>query len=142
MLSMHKLLAGDGYTYLTSQVAAGETGLAAGEPLVAYYEATGTPPGRWTGTGLAGLGRDGDGHRVGRIRVGDVVDETIRVTGKGDDHQLMPLPVEVGEALAAYLRGDRPRTSVDPRVSFTAVVPYRPLDRNVCWAHYRRRGVA
>ena len=26
----------------------------------------------------------------------------VRVTGKGDDHQLMPLPAEVGEALAAF----------------------------------------
>ena len=55
-MGLHKLLAGDGYAYLTRQVAAGDACLGRSEPLVAYYEATGTPPGRWLGTGLADLG--------------------------------------------------------------------------------------
>lgn len=70
MMGMHKLLAGDGYTYLTRQVAAGDVGLSAALPLVAYYEATGTPPGRWSGSGLACLGDD---RR--RVATGDVVRE-------------------------------------------------------------------
>ena len=53
-MSMHKLLAGDGYAYLTRQVAAGDAGLGPDDSLVAYYESTGNPPGRWTGHGLAG----------------------------------------------------------------------------------------
>jgi conjugative relaxase-like TrwC/TraI family protein len=56
MMSMHKLMAGDGYTYLTRHVAAGDAGLGHADSLVAYYEATGNPPGRWLGRGLAGLG--------------------------------------------------------------------------------------
>src|SRR5450830_1300440 len=55
-MGLHKRLAGDGYAYLTRQVAAGDVALGRSEPLVAYYEATGTPPGRWLGTGLADLG--------------------------------------------------------------------------------------
>jgi len=55
---------------------------------------------------------------------------TIRVTGKGDDHQLMPLPGEVGEALAAYLHGDRRQSSVDRHVFLTAAPAGRPLDRS------------
>ena len=52
-MSMHKLTAGDGYTYLTRQVAVldaterGYTGL--GD----YYAAKGESPGRWTGSALA-----------------------------------------------------------------------------------------
>ena len=58
-MSMHKLTAGDGYAYLTRQVAAGDAGLDAGASLTAYYEQTGNPPGRWYGFGLAAMGRDG-----------------------------------------------------------------------------------
>src|SRR5665811_2403449 len=58
VMSMHKLTAGDGYRYLTRHVAAGDAGLVAGDSLTAYYEQTGNPPGRWHGTGLAGLGTD------------------------------------------------------------------------------------
>jgi integrase/recombinase XerD len=55
---------------------------------------------------------------------------TVRVTGKGDDHQLMPLPAEVGEALAVYLRDHR-REGVAYRQVFLGVIaPYRPLDRH------------
>ncbi|MGX5653244.1 MobF family relaxase [Geodermatophilus nigrescens] len=54
-MTLHKLTAGDGYTYLTRQVAAfdaterGHTGL--GD----YYSQRGESPGRWTGAGLGGL---------------------------------------------------------------------------------------
>lgn len=54
MMSMHKLMAGDGYTYLTRHVAAGDAGLGHGDSLVAYYESTGNPPGRWLGASLPG----------------------------------------------------------------------------------------
>ena len=54
---------------------------------------------------------------------------TVRVTGKGDDHQLMPLPAEVGEALAAYLRDHRREGSADRHVFLGAIAPYRALDR-------------
>jgi integrase/recombinase XerD len=54
---------------------------------------------------------------------------TVRITGKGDDHQLMPLPTEVGEALAAYLRDHRRVGSADRRVFLGVKAPYRPLDR-------------
>lgn len=54
---------------------------------------------------------------------------TVRVTGKGDDHQLMPLPAEVGEALAAYLRDHRREGSGDRHVFLGVTAPYRPLDR-------------
>src|SRR5665648_791502 len=57
-MSMHKLTAGD-------------AGLDAGASLTAYYEQTGNPPGRWYGSGLAGLG----GEAISRVAPGDVVTE-------------------------------------------------------------------
>lgn len=54
---------------------------------------------------------------------------TIRITGKGDDHQLMPLPAEVGEALASYLEGDRPGCA-DRHIFLGAIAPHEPIDRN------------
>src|SRR5665648_737590 len=57
-MSMHKLTAGD-------------AALDAGASLTAYYEQTGNPPGRWYGSGLAGLG----GEAISRVAPGDVVTE-------------------------------------------------------------------
>jgi hypothetical protein len=54
-MSLHKLTAGSGCDYLTRQVAVldatekGHTGLAD------YYTARGESPGRWVGSGLAGI---------------------------------------------------------------------------------------
>lgn len=71
-MSMHKLTAGDGYAYLTRHVAAGDTGLASGQSLTAYYEQTGNPAGRWHGAGLEALGYEAAG-RVAWCRVTDVL---------------------------------------------------------------------
>lgn len=54
---------------------------------------------------------------------------TVRVTGRGDDHQLMPLPGEVGDALATYLRDHRREASADRHVFLGVIAPHRPLDR-------------
>src|SRR5450830_1443589 len=69
MMSMHKLTSGDGYAYLTRQVAAGDAGLEPGDSLTAYYEQSGNPPGRWYGSGLAGLGVDPISHLTPGDRV-------------------------------------------------------------------------
>ena len=53
MMSLHKLTAGDGYEYLTKQVAANDgTELGAKDSLEAYYSTKGEAPGRWLGSGL------------------------------------------------------------------------------------------
>lgn len=53
-MTVHLLTAGDGYEYLTRQVASADAGRA-GRDLSAYYAESGYPPGRWLGRGLAGL---------------------------------------------------------------------------------------
>ncbi|GGK81863.1 hypothetical protein Sme01_62700 [Sphaerisporangium melleum] len=58
-MTIHKLTAGDGYTYLTRQVAGGDVQWERGQSAADYYTAKGNPPGRWTGRGAALLGLDG-----------------------------------------------------------------------------------
>lgn len=57
-MSLHKLGAGDGYTYLTNQVAREDLDRTAGESLSDYY-AAGNRPGQWFGRGAEALGVSG-----------------------------------------------------------------------------------
>lgn len=55
-MSGHKLTAGDGYMYLIRQVAAVDGTDKGRSSLADYYSSKGESPGRWIGSGLAGLG--------------------------------------------------------------------------------------
>ena len=55
-MSLRKLTAGDGYAYLTRQVAAHDATEKGHRSLADYYDEKGESPGRWMGSGLAGLG--------------------------------------------------------------------------------------
>jgi hypothetical protein len=60
-MTLHKLAAGSGYTYLTRQVAAHDRAERSQVGLAAYYEEKGESPGRWLGGGLVGVDLvDGD----------------------------------------------------------------------------------
>lgn len=60
-MTLRKLAAGSGYTYLTRQVAAHDTIKRGQLGLAAYYKEKGEAPGRWMGSGLGGLDlADGD----------------------------------------------------------------------------------
>ncbi|WP_422936716.1 MobF family relaxase [Sinomonas sp. P47F7] len=65
---MRLMSAGDGYKYLLRSVAAGDGNRPLSTPLTRYYNAEGTPPGRWLGSGITALGD-------GRLRGGDRVSE-------------------------------------------------------------------
>ena len=67
-VSMRVMSAGDGYKYLLRTVAAADGDRSLSTPLTRYYAEKGTPPGRWLGSGLAGLSG-------GRLEVGDQVSE-------------------------------------------------------------------
>ena len=54
-MTMHKLSAGSGYTYLTKQVARSDMTHTGGQVLADYYSEKGESPGRWMGAGLVGL---------------------------------------------------------------------------------------
>lgn len=70
--SLHKISAGDGYEYLTKQVAAFDDTNLGRQKLAEYYAEKGESPGRWLGKGLEGLGEFGDCFAVA---VGSVVRE-------------------------------------------------------------------
>lgn len=65
---MRVMSAGDGYKYLLRTVAAGDGNRSLSTPLTRYYNAEGTPPRRWMGSGLPALG-------TGQITSGDEVSE-------------------------------------------------------------------
>ena len=65
---MRVMSAGDGFRYLLRTVAAGDGVRSLSTPLTQYYSAKGTPPGRWMGGGVRGLG----GAAIG---IGDTVTE-------------------------------------------------------------------
>ena len=58
-VSLHKLTAGDGYTYLTRQVAVSDGTERGYTSLGDYYAAKGESPGQWWGRGLDALGTGG-----------------------------------------------------------------------------------
>lgn len=66
-VTIHKMSAGKGCEYLLRTVAAGDGDRSLSTPLTRYYTEAGTPPGRWMGSGLPGLGCS--------IRAGDEVTE-------------------------------------------------------------------
>ncbi|HTJ68788.1 MAG TPA: MobF family relaxase [Actinospica sp.] len=55
-MTIHKLTAGTGYTYLTRQVAGGDVQRERGQSAADYYTAKGNPPGVWAGRGAPLLG--------------------------------------------------------------------------------------
>ena len=59
VMTIAKITAGDGYTYLTRHVAHGDAGVAGARDAAAYYTAQGNPPGGWTGRGAPLLGLAG-----------------------------------------------------------------------------------
>lgn len=73
-------------------------------------------------------------------RAGEVV-----VRGKGGRQDRLPLPTEVGEAVAAYLERGRP-SSTERQVFLQARAPFRPIDpatvRSTVRRACRRAGVA
>ncbi|MEU2004505.1 MobF family relaxase [Rhodococcus sp. NPDC019627] len=78
-MTLHVLHAGDGYEYLTKQVATADRELEHGQELTDYYTAHGTPPGRWFGSALPDLASMDAGIDVSdeqRIALGQVVSET------------------------------------------------------------------
>jgi hypothetical protein len=64
LISMRRVSLGSGYRYLVDSVAVGDGAPQRPDTLAGYYAATGTPPGRFLGSGLSGLG-DGQGVAPG-----------------------------------------------------------------------------
>jgi conjugative relaxase-like TrwC/TraI family protein len=98
-MTIHKVSAGDGYDYLTRQVAVADQDLAKGQDLAGYYTASGEPPGMWAGQGCRDLGVSGT--------VRD--DQMQSLWGEGyhpDADILGPLPL--GRAFPTFSKGATP----------------------------------
>lgn len=59
VMTVHKLSAGDGYTYLTRHIAGGDVDRDRTQDAAGYYTAEGNPPGIWLGRGAPLLGLAG-----------------------------------------------------------------------------------
>jgi hypothetical protein len=59
VMTIHRITAGDGYIYLTRQVAGGDVQRDRHQDAAEYYTAQGNPPGHWIGRGTHLLGLDG-----------------------------------------------------------------------------------
>jgi conjugative relaxase-like TrwC/TraI family protein len=103
-MTVHVLHAGDGYTYLTRQVATGDVPLQRGEGLSAYYTASGNPPGRWVGEGLDALGVSG---RVTEAQMKALFGEGRHPDADAIERALIVGGASAADALAATKLGRR-----------------------------------
>lgn len=138
VMSLHTLHAGDGYVYLTRQVASSDVARSAGEPLVDYYQAIGNPPGRWVGSGCADLGVSGvvtEEHMLAlfgeglrpdanefieaRIAAGDSFEVALRAARLGRKFyqfdNAIPLVSDLRAAYAGFAQAHRRRATVEER---------------------------
>src|SRR4051794_38043063 len=108
-MTVHKLTAGDGYTYLTRQVAAHDATTREFGSLGKYYSEKGEAPGVWMGRGLAGVSEFPVGERVteaqmvalfgkGRHPNAEEIERAARLAGKD------PLQVDQASRLGAPYR--------------------------------------
>ncbi|WP_165858042.1 MobF family relaxase [Corynebacterium alimapuense] len=77
MMSIRAVHAGDGYAYLLNSVASHDDTNQPETRLSDYYNATGTPPGRWFGQGINGLGNT-------TLTAGGIVEEEQMATLYGE----------------------------------------------------------
>src|SRR3954469_21085684 len=96
-MTLHKLTAGNGYTYLTRQVAAQDAAPRQSGSLGDYYSEKGEAPGVWMGRGLAGVTDFPVGAQVteaqmvalfgkGRHPNADEIERAARLAGQDPQH--------------------------------------------------------
>ncbi len=108
-MSIHRLSAGSGYQYLLRHTASGDVQRLARSPLTAYYAASGYPPGRWHGSGLAGLGTSAPAARS----VHDVEAPAPAASGSasGSTRPANGMAVSEEQMARLYGRGEDPVTA-------------------------------
>lgn len=110
--SLHKLSAGDGYTYLTRQVAAVDSTELGSSSLSDYYSAKGESPGRWRGEGLSSLSHVGAGDQV-------TEDHMLALFGVGEH--------PAAEALYDEVKAREEAKGVDPKEAIKTAEKARKL---------------
>jgi conjugative relaxase-like TrwC/TraI family protein len=103
-MTVHVLHAGDGYTYLTRQVASGDHQRRRGEALADYYTAAGNPPGRWVGAGRAVMRVDG---QVSEAQMKSLFGEGLHPDAEARIQEALSRGVDREAAVAAVRLGRR-----------------------------------
>lgn len=123
MMTIHKLSAGDGYTYLTKHVAAGDATETKKNGIVDYYNAKGTPAGRWFGKATTRGGVDvGDevtesGMRAtfGAARTPHAFDTMPALTAPAEERFEWSASTALGSAFSSYEGTQRYVNDVEER---------------------------
>ena len=140
-MSLHKLTAGDGYTYLTRQVAALDATERGTASLGDYYTEKGESPGHWMGSGLRGLtaGPEGVGVAAAGGRVSEV--QMLALFGEGRhpdadaiEQRMIAEGAHPSEALAHTRLGN-------PYLVFAGSTPYRQAVAGRFVAHNVAQGI-
>jgi hypothetical protein len=105
VMSIHRLSSGSGYQYLLRHTASGDIQRLAGTPLTSYYTASGYPPGRWAGSGLAGGGAVTTKQHTARS-----VDRSTPAASSASD----PAPLASGSAVTEEQMGRLYGRGLDP----------------------------
>jgi len=141
VMSLHKLTAGDGYTYLTRQVAALDATERGTASLGDYYTEKGESPGHWVGSGLGGLSAGPDGVGIGAAggRVSEV--QMLALFGEGRhpdadviEKRMIAEGAHPSQALAHTRLGS-------PYLVFEGSTPYRQAVAERFVAHNVAQGV-
>ncbi len=135
---MRVMSAGDGYKYLLRTVAAGDGDRPWSTPLTRYYAEAGTPPGRWLGSGLPGLG----GGEI--VEGGQVFEAQLELLlGLGRDPvtgeplgRAYPAYVSVADRVAERIAALDPKLGVLKRAEASAAIEAEDAQRGL------RRAVA
>src|SRR5699024_2336455 len=105
MMSLAVLHSGDGYSYLTRQVATGDNPRKRGELMADYYTANGVPAGQWHGKGAELLGLSGE---VSEAPMAASVGEFLHPEADKLLPELLKQGKSVDEALDSVRLGNRP----------------------------------
>src|SRR6476660_809594 len=105
VMGLHKLTAGDGYSYLTRQVAAHDSTEKGHTGLGDYYSQKGESPGRWLGSGLAGLDSVNVGDEVTAEQMKALFGEGRHPNAEAIEHATLAAGLGAREALRASKLG-------------------------------------
>jgi len=130
VMSLHRLTAGDGYTYLTRQVAAVDSTERGSSSLGQYYTEKGESPGQWMGSGLDGLGSVAAGSGVSEAQMKALFGEGRHPDADAITQELIAEGKRPATALAATRLGV-PFKVFEGATEFRTVVAQRFVAHNV-----------
>jgi conjugative relaxase-like TrwC/TraI family protein len=139
-MSIHKLTAGDGYAYLTRQVAALDATDKAHTGLADYYSQRGESPGRWAGSALADVDMTA-GQEVTADQMASLFAEGLHPNADQITADLSRVKASEKD-VAAAIRLGRPFPRPEDTPAFQIAVARRAAEVNVANGARRDTGLA